>query len=83
MSNYLNSRHFTISHTFPISLKNSLLVFNSFLNNPRSADVVTTECCFSTPRAIMHKCCASTTTPTPLGCKISIRPPAICDVIRS
>ena len=33
--------------------------------------VTVPECCFSTPRIIMQKCCASAITPTPSGSSIS------------
>ena len=45
----------------PIRLRNSLRVFTSRRNWPSITEVVITEFCFSTPRIIMHRCCASIT----------------------
>ena len=47
-----------------MSARNSSLV--SLLRKaPNMEDVIVEECCFSTPRIIMHRCLASMTTPTP------------------
>src|SRR4029077_10021207 len=46
-------------------------------------DVIVEECCFSTPRIIMHRCLASTTTPTPCGLIALSITSAICVVRRS
>jgi len=46
-------------------------------------DVIVEECCFSTPRIIMHRCLASTTTPTPCGLMALPIASAICVVRRS
>src|SRR5262245_59581341 len=48
-------------------LRNSLRVFWFSLNAPSIELVTAIECCFSTPRMIMHKCWASMTTATPFG----------------
>ena len=50
-----------------ISRRNSFRVCGCERKLPSMQDVVMTEFCFSTPRIIMHMCCASTTTPTPLA----------------
>ena len=39
--------------------------------HPTIADVTVDELCFSIPRIIMHRCCASITTPTPCGAMAS------------
>src|SRR5690348_13554177 len=44
--------------------KNSERVRASSLNEPRRHEVFITEFCFSTPRIIMQRCFASTTTAT-------------------
>ena len=48
-----------------IKLKNSARVEETSQKSPRMHDVFMTEFCFSTPRIIMHRCCASITTATP------------------
>src|SRR5207253_1300622 len=50
---------------------------------PSMHDVTATDCCFSTPRMIMQKCMALTTTATPRGCTASCRASAISTVSRS
>src|SRR5438309_8370168 len=51
------------------SERNSERVRASSLKVPRRHEVFMTEFCFSTPRIIMQRCFASTTTATPEGCK--------------
>ena len=48
-----------------MSLRNSVRVDGSCRKLPSIADVTMHEFCFSTPRIIMQRCCASMTTPTP------------------
>jgi hypothetical protein len=50
---------------------------------PSMGDVIVEECCFSTPRIIMHKFLASTITPTPSGFMALSIASAICVVRRS
>src|SRR5262245_41102556 len=64
-------------------LRNSLRVFWFSLNAPNMELVTATECCFSTPRMIMHRCWASMTTATPRGRTFSLIVSAICMVSRS
>ena len=53
------------------SSKNSRRVRASVRNAPSIALVSANEFCFSTPRINMHRCVASTTTPTPNGSKMA------------
>ncbi|MNT83720.1 hypothetical protein D3C72_2236290 [compost metagenome] len=46
-------------------LRNSLRVAALSRNSPSITEVTIEEFCFSTPRIIMHMCCASMTTATP------------------
>jgi hypothetical protein len=50
-----------------ISERNSSRVSLFVRKAPSIALVTVPECCFSTPRIIMQKCCASAMTPTPIG----------------
>ena len=50
-----------------ISDRNSVRVSSSVRKQPSIDEVTADECCFSTPRIIMHRCRASITTPTPCG----------------
>src|SRR5271154_2802246 len=68
---------------FLISDRNSSRVCFCSRNSPSIALVTVPECCFSTPRIIMQKCCASHTTPTPLGVRCCCRQTAISCVSRS
>src|SRR5438128_167537 len=47
--------------------RNSVRVSSSLRKQPSIDEVTAAECCFSTPRIIMQRCRASTTTPTPCG----------------
>src|SRR5438128_1304973 len=62
------------------SERNSERVRASSLNAPRRQDVFMIEFCFSTPRIIMQRCFASTTTATPFGSRQFINDSAICVV---
>lgn len=59
---------------------NSDLVAAESWKLPRTDEVVIIEFCFSTPRIIMHKCCASMITPTPSASMVSLIECAICSV---
>src|SRR5437667_8951750 len=59
------------------SERNSERVRASSSNEPSRQDVFMIEFCFSTPRIIMQRCFASTTTATPFGSRQSIRDCAI------
>ena len=59
------------------SERNSERVRASSLKQPSKQEVFMTEFCFSTPRIIMQRCFASTTTATPDGCKQSMSDSAI------
>ena len=50
---------------------------------PRTAEVTVLAPGLRTPRMVMHRCSASTTTMTPRGCRRSIRASATCEVSRS
>src|SRR6185503_8540072 len=63
--------------------RNSARVRASLRNVPRSELVTALEFCFSTPRIIMQRCCASITTPTPRGASRSKSAEAIWFVNRS
>ena len=54
-----------------IKFKNSILLLALSRISPNITDVVITEFCFSTPRIIIHRCCASMTTATPRAPVIS------------
>src|SRR5579862_9575505 len=54
-------------HCFRMSDRNSSRVSFCSRNAPSMVLVTVPEFCFSTPRIIMQKCCASTITPTPTG----------------
>ena len=58
--------------------RNSLRVCSWVLKTPRIAEVTVAECCFSTPRIIMQRCCASRMTATPCGSMASVMASAIC-----
>src|SRR6266446_6140461 len=62
------------------SERNSERVRASSLKVPSKQDVFMTEFCFSTPRIIIQRCFASTTTPTPAGRSVFIKASAICTV---
>ena len=49
------------------SERNSFRVCICVLKTPSIAEVTVDECCFSTPRIIMQRCCASRITATPCG----------------
>ena len=66
-----------------IRVRNSFLVFIESCMLPSMEDVVMSEFCFSTPRIIMHKCCASMTTATPCADAASMTAHAIWLVSRS
>src|SRR5690606_30265635 len=83
--NLLAFRSLTAIYLFrfaEISLRNSLRV--EFLwNSPSNAEVVVIEFCFCTPRIIMQRCCASITTATPRGLRVSLIAFMISTVRRS
>src|SRR4051794_7142840 len=66
-----------------ISERNSCRVFSSLRKAPSIEEVTAAECCFSTPRIIMQRWRASTTTPTPSGAIACWMLSAICIVNRS
>src|ERR1700688_65486 len=68
---------------FLASDKNSSRVSLLWRNAPSIALVTACPCCFSTPRICMHKCRASTITPTPSGLIFSSMAWAIWLVKRS
>src|SRR6266481_1589776 len=68
---------------FPTKAKNSSRVCLFSRNAPSIALVTACPCCFSTPRICMHKCRASTITPTPCGAIFSSIALAIWLVIRT
>src|ERR1051326_7713397 len=63
--------------------KNSFRVFWLSLKAPNIELVTATEFCFSTPRMIMQRCCASITTATPRGWILALIVSAIWVVNRS
>src|SRR5207253_8793418 len=62
------------------SERNSERVRASSLKVPSKHDVFMTEFCFPTPRIIMQRCFASTTTATPEGSRHFMSDSAICVV---
>src|SRR5438105_9815255 len=58
-------QHYSPTPLRRTSERNSLRGCICVVKTPRMAEVTVAECCFSTPRIIMHKCCASIMTPTP------------------
>jgi len=66
-----------------MSVRNSVRVATERRKLPSTAEVVIIEFCFSTPRIIMQRCCASMTTPTPSAFTASSTAPATSSVSRS
>src|SRR5271167_979377 len=91
--NHAHSISYSISHsrlspgsyTLPprTSARNSSRVCLFSRNTPSMALDTAVEFCFSTPRITMHRCRASTITPTPCGLSISSMDSAIWLVSRS
>src|ERR1700693_5445399 len=63
--------------------RNSERVSSSLRKQPSMEEVTAAECCFSTPRIIMHRWRASITTATPWGSITFWMVSAICVVKRS
>ena len=66
-----------------INSMNSMRVSTFDRKLPSMDEVMAMEFCFSTPRIIMQRCCASMTTPTPCGSRADRIVLAIWDVRRS
>lgn len=60
-----------LRHYARTRLRNSCRVRESYLRAPRNAEVTVTAPGFWTPRSDMHRCSASTITPTPRGSSVS------------